>query len=64
MPAVFLPQRVTLKDGEKPEALEVRAVPHVVIEARYLDSKGKDFRLFLQAAGADDDEQARGRMKL
>src|SRR5262249_16231600 len=41
VPAVFLPQHVTLKDGEKPEALEVRAVPIVLTEARYLDSKGK-----------------------
>lgn len=29
-----------------------------------LDDEGLDFRLFLQAAGADDEEQARGRMKL
>jgi beta-lactamase regulating signal transducer with metallopeptidase domain len=42
--AVFLPQKLTLKDGEKPDALEVRAVPHVIIEARYVDSKGKPNR--------------------
>src|SRR5207249_1645694 len=32
------------KDGEEPEALEVRAVPHVVVEAQYVDSKGKPTR--------------------
>ncbi len=32
--------------------------------ARVLDENGEDFRLFLRAAGADDDEQARGRMRL
>jgi beta-lactamase regulating signal transducer with metallopeptidase domain/uncharacterized GH25 family protein len=44
LPAVFLPQKVTLKDGEKPEKLEVRAVPHVIIQAQYVDSKGKPCR--------------------
>jgi beta-lactamase regulating signal transducer with metallopeptidase domain/uncharacterized GH25 family protein len=44
VPAVFLPQQVTLKEGEKPEALEVRAVPHVIIEAQFLDRKGKPTR--------------------
>ena len=29
---------------EKPEPVEVRAVPHVVIEAQYYDSKGKTRR--------------------
>lgn len=42
--AVFLPQKVTLSDKEKPEKIEVRAVPHVVIEAQYYDSKGKPCR--------------------
>jgi hypothetical protein len=42
--AVFLQQKVTLRDKEKPEMLEVRAVPHVVIEAQYYDSKGKKTR--------------------
>jgi hypothetical protein len=41
LPAVFLPQKVTLKKGENPDALTVRAVPHVYLEAQYVDSKGK-----------------------
>jgi hypothetical protein len=44
LPAVFLPQAVTLKEGQKTETVEVRAVPHVVIEAHYVDSKGKPTR--------------------
>jgi beta-lactamase regulating signal transducer with metallopeptidase domain/uncharacterized GH25 family protein len=44
LPAVFLPQPVTLKEGQKTETVELRATPHVVIEARYLDSKGKPSR--------------------
>jgi hypothetical protein len=42
--AVFLPQKVVLKEGEKPEAIEVRAVPHVVVEVQHVDSKGKNSR--------------------
>jgi beta-lactamase regulating signal transducer with metallopeptidase domain/protocatechuate 3,4-dioxygenase beta subunit len=38
---VFLRQHVALKEGQSPESIAVRAVPHVVIEAQYLDSKGK-----------------------
>jgi hypothetical protein len=41
LPAVFAPQKLTLKEGETPEPLEIRATPHVVIEGRWLDSKGK-----------------------
>jgi beta-lactamase regulating signal transducer with metallopeptidase domain len=44
LPAVFLPTQVTLTEGEKPEPVEVRAVPHVTVEAQYLDSKGKPTR--------------------
>jgi beta-lactamase regulating signal transducer with metallopeptidase domain len=44
LPAVFLPQKVTLKEGQAPEPLEVRAVPHVTVEAQYYDSKGKPTR--------------------
>ena len=36
--------RVTLKEGVEPEPVEVRAVPHVVIEAQYLDGKGQPTR--------------------
>jgi hypothetical protein len=41
VPGVFIAQKVTLKEGEQPEPLEVRAVPHVTIEAQYVDSKGQ-----------------------
>jgi beta-lactamase regulating signal transducer with metallopeptidase domain/protocatechuate 3,4-dioxygenase beta subunit len=44
LPGVFVRKRLTLKAGEQPEPLEVRAVPHVVIEAQYYDSKGKPTR--------------------
>jgi beta-lactamase regulating signal transducer with metallopeptidase domain len=38
---VFVTQKFTIKDGETPEALELRAAPHVVIEAQWLDGKGQ-----------------------
>ncbi|MBX6314714.1 MAG: carboxypeptidase regulatory-like domain-containing protein [Isosphaeraceae bacterium] len=41
LPAVFIAQKVTLREGEIPELVEIRAVPHVVIEAQYYDSQGK-----------------------
>ncbi len=41
LPAVFTPRKVALKEGETAEPLEIRASPHVVIEAQWLDSKGK-----------------------
>ncbi len=44
LPGVFVRQQVTLKAGEGPGPVEVRAVPHVVIEAQYYDSKGKTTR--------------------
>jgi beta-lactamase regulating signal transducer with metallopeptidase domain len=44
LPAVFVPQKVVLKEGEKSEPIEVQAVPHVVVEAQYFDSKGKKTR--------------------
>jgi hypothetical protein len=44
LPGVFVRQQVTLTAGEAPAPLEVRAVPHVVIEAQYYDSKGKATR--------------------
>jgi RNA polymerase sigma factor (sigma-70 family) len=43
-PGVFLGTVVKLTDGEETESVEVRAVPHVVVEAQYLDSKGKPTR--------------------
>jgi beta-lactamase regulating signal transducer with metallopeptidase domain len=44
VPGVFLRKPLTLKAGEQPEPLEIRAVPHVVIEAQYYNSKGKPTR--------------------
>ena len=41
LPAVFTPRKVALKEGETPEPLEIRASPHVVIEAQWVDGKGK-----------------------
>jgi hypothetical protein len=41
LPSVFAPRKVTLKEGETPEPLEIRASPHVVIEMQWLDSKNK-----------------------
>jgi len=41
LPAVFTPRKVTLKEGETPEPLEIRASPHVVIEAQWVDGKGQ-----------------------
>jgi beta-lactamase regulating signal transducer with metallopeptidase domain/protocatechuate 3,4-dioxygenase beta subunit len=40
VPGVFLPKRVTLKEGAA-AALEVQAVPHVVFSAQYFDGKGE-----------------------
>jgi hypothetical protein len=42
VPGVFLRQRVALRQDTPP--LEIRAVPHVVIEAQYYDSKGNKGR--------------------
>ena len=44
VPAVFIGTKVALKAGADPERLEVRAVPHVTIEAQYIDSQGKPTR--------------------
>ena len=41
MPAVFAPRKLTLKAGETPEPLEIRATPHVLIEGGWVDSQGK-----------------------
>jgi RNA polymerase sigma factor (sigma-70 family) len=46
VPAMFMGTKVNLKAGTEPEFVEVRATPHVVIEAQYLDSKGKPTRAF------------------
>jgi uncharacterized GH25 family protein len=41
LPGVFAPQVVTLKTGTATEPLEIRAVPHVVVEAQIYNSKGE-----------------------
>lgn len=41
VPGVFGGTKVTLKAGMNPEPIEVRAMPHVIIEARYVDANGK-----------------------
>jgi hypothetical protein len=38
---VFLGRTITLAGGAAPEPLEIRAVPHVVIQGTYLNSAGK-----------------------
>jgi uncharacterized GH25 family protein len=39
--AVFTSQTVILKEGEPVEPIEIRAVPHVVVEAQIYDSRGQ-----------------------
>jgi beta-lactamase regulating signal transducer with metallopeptidase domain/protocatechuate 3,4-dioxygenase beta subunit len=63
--AVFIAKKLTLKAGEKPEPIEVRASPHVVIEAQAYDSKGKktrshEFHIFGQIDGTYWFGQAKG----
>ncbi|HEY3789951.1 MAG TPA: sigma-70 family RNA polymerase sigma factor, partial [Urbifossiella sp.] len=41
LPAVFLPRQVILKKGEPLPPVVIRAVPHVVVEAQWYNSKGK-----------------------
>jgi len=41
LPAVFLPRQVILKKGEPLPPVVIRAVPHVVLEAQWFNSKGK-----------------------
>src|SRR4029077_4861740 len=41
LPAVFAPQELTLKEGETLEPLEIRAMPHVLIEGGWVDSQRK-----------------------
>src|SRR5262249_43654243 len=41
LPAAFTRLKVTLEDGNNPDPLEIRASPHVVIEAQYFDGNGK-----------------------
>jgi beta-lactamase regulating signal transducer with metallopeptidase domain len=57
LPGVFMPQKVVLKEGEKAEPVEVQAVPHVVVEAQYYDSKGKKSRGHSQRVFGQIDKQ-------
>ena len=41
LPAPFAVRKVTLKEGNPPGPLEIRAMPSVVVEARIRDSKGR-----------------------
>jgi protocatechuate 3,4-dioxygenase beta subunit len=41
LPGVFTAQNVTLREGETPRPLEIRALPYVVLGGGWVDSKGK-----------------------
>ena len=41
LPGVFAPKKLTIKEGETLDPLEVRASPLVVIEGHWVDSKGQ-----------------------
>jgi len=41
LPAVFTAQSLTLEEGKTPDPVEIRAVPHVVVEAQLYNSKGE-----------------------
>jgi beta-lactamase regulating signal transducer with metallopeptidase domain/protocatechuate 3,4-dioxygenase beta subunit len=41
LPAVFVAQKITLKEGLAPPDLELQAVPHINFHVQYLDSQGK-----------------------
>jgi protocatechuate 3,4-dioxygenase beta subunit len=41
LPALFVESQVNLKPGVVPEPLEIKAVPHVVVEAQFFDAQGK-----------------------
>ncbi len=40
LPGVFSPQKIHIQEGQEPPFLEIRAVPHVVVEASYHDTEG------------------------
>jgi beta-lactamase regulating signal transducer with metallopeptidase domain len=44
IPGVFIGTKIKLNADTQPEFVEVRAVPHVTIEAQHFDSKGKPGR--------------------
>ncbi len=41
LPEVFAPTKLTIKEGETPAPLEIHAMPTVVIEGHWVDSKGQ-----------------------
>ncbi len=41
LPGVFAAQKLTLKEGETPRPLEIRALPYVVLGGGWVDSKGR-----------------------
>jgi beta-lactamase regulating signal transducer with metallopeptidase domain len=41
LPEVFAPTKLEIKEGETPAPLEIRALPSVVIEGRWVNSKGQ-----------------------
>jgi beta-lactamase regulating signal transducer with metallopeptidase domain len=41
LPEVFAPAKLEIKEGETPAPLEIRALPSVVIEGHWVDSKGQ-----------------------
>jgi beta-lactamase regulating signal transducer with metallopeptidase domain len=41
LPGVFTVQALTIKEAETPEAIEIRATPHILIDGGWVDSKGK-----------------------
>jgi hypothetical protein len=41
LPEVFAPTKLTIKEGETSAPLEIRALPSVVIEGRWVNSKGQ-----------------------
>jgi hypothetical protein len=44
LPGVFAPMKVTVAEGATSETLVIRGMPHVVVEARIIDSKGNKAR--------------------
>ena len=40
LPAPFVPVRVSIKDGDAPAPMEIRALDHVTVQAEFRDSKG------------------------
>src|SRR5262249_29396602 len=55
LPEVFGPTKLTIQQGETPAPLEIRALPTVVIEGRWFDSKGQPGRGFSPLIGGKMD---------